>query len=315
MKPKRLILATFLLLFAGTASYGAKYAGDAFSLGAGARGLALGGAIVAGPFDASAPYWNPAGLNSLPGQNIIAMHAEMFGSLLNHDFAAYTRYRGEKKFLSAYGIYFYYLGGGGIKLTDLDPNTGRPFVVREESHSDIIVSGAIAGKLKEQLDWGVSLKFLYRDLATVTGYGVSADLGAVYKPFEYLNFGLTVADLFTGHLGYSNGSSESINPTVKPGILFTDSYKEFRGRLVASGDFKFEGIRQNSQYWMGDISMDLHFGAEISYLEMVFLRAGSDIGRFTGGVGVEIKRVRIDAAYLNDSEFDETIRLSLGYSF
>ncbi len=315
MKLRISIFALSLLLLAGRASFGAKYAGDAFSLGAGARGLALGGAVVAGPFDASAPYWNPAGLNSLPGRNIIAMHAEMFGSLLNHDFAAYTRLRGENKLLSAYGIYFYYLGGGGIKITDIDPNTGRPFIVREESHSDIIVSGAIAGRLTEQLDWGLSLKMLYRDLATVTGYGVSADFGALYKPFEYLNFGLTVADLFTGHLAYSNGSSESITPTVKPGILFTDRFKEFRGRLLASGDFKFDGIRQNSQYWMGDISMDVHFGAEISYLEMVFLRAGSDMGRFTGGVGAEIKRVRFDAAYLNDSEFDETIRLSLGYSF
>jgi hypothetical protein len=243
------------------------------------------------------------------------MHAEMFGSLLNHDFAAYTRYRGEKKFLSAFGFYFYYLGGDGIKLTDFDPTTGRPYIVREESHSDIIVSGALSGKLDDRLDWGVALKFLYRDLATVTGYGISADLGAVYKPFEYLTFGLTAADIFTGPISYSNETTESINPTLKPAFLFTDSYKEFTARLGISGDFKFEGLQHNSQYWMGDVSMDLHLGGEISYLEMIFLRAGSDVGRFTGGIGAEIKRVRFDAAYLNDSEFDETIRVSLGYSF
>ncbi|MCH9032806.1 MAG: hypothetical protein IIB00_11195, partial [candidate division Zixibacteria bacterium] len=40
----------------------AKFAGEAFALGVGARSLALGGATVAGPFDGTAIYWNPAGL-------------------------------------------------------------------------------------------------------------------------------------------------------------------------------------------------------------------------------------------------------------
>ena len=82
-------IVIFLLLFTPQL-YAAKYAGEAFSLGVGGRALALGGAAIAGPFDATAGYWNPAGLASLSGRNISAMHAETFGSLLNHDFVGYV---------------------------------------------------------------------------------------------------------------------------------------------------------------------------------------------------------------------------------
>jgi len=69
----------------------ARYAGDAFSLGVGARSLGLGGATQAGPFDGTAPYWNPAGMNHLLGRQLSAMHAETFGSLLNHDFVSFVK--------------------------------------------------------------------------------------------------------------------------------------------------------------------------------------------------------------------------------
>jgi hypothetical protein len=109
-----------LAISAGSA-WAAKYAGDPFTLGAGARGLALGGAVVAGPFDGTSGYWNPAGMARLDGRYVTAMHAETFGSLLNHDFLSYidARPKPNSKIL-AYGFYLYYLGGGGIKITQLN---------------------------------------------------------------------------------------------------------------------------------------------------------------------------------------------------
>ena len=90
MKYRWIILGLMTLCLISGNSWSAKYAGDAFSLGVGGRGLALGGAVVAGPFDGTAPYWNPAGMNQLEGRIITAMHAETFGSLLNHDFVSYV---------------------------------------------------------------------------------------------------------------------------------------------------------------------------------------------------------------------------------
>ncbi len=148
------LLFVGLILLIGLMTAGetraAKYAGEAFTLGAGARGLALGGAMVAGPIDAGAPYWNPAGMNYLHGRSFSAMHAETFGSLLNHDFIGYVNGRdataGDQGsgLIHASGFYLYYLGGGGIKITDLD-QFGRPYVVREESHGDWLFAGAVSG--------------------------------------------------------------------------------------------------------------------------------------------------------------------------
>jgi hypothetical protein len=48
---------------------------------------------------------------------------------------------------------------------------------------------------------------------------------------------------------------------------------------------------------------------------MVFGRAGFDIGRFTAGGGVDIRNVSVDFAYLHQSEFDDTFRVSAAYRF
>jgi len=304
------------MIFLAAPSFGAKYAGEPFALGVGARALAMGGAAVAGPFDGSAAYWNPAGLNHTTGHSILAMHSETFGSLLNHDFVGYTHYRGDSRFMiKSYGAYFYYLGGGGIKITDLDPVSQRPYVLREESHGDYLLAGALAGKIKNRIDIGVTVKIIYRDLGTLSGYGLTADVGALYQPYDFARIGLVVTDITSGFIRYDVGNTESIIPTVKPGLLLHHTYNDFTGRFAISGDVKFEGIKEAAQYWMGELSLDTHFGWELSYREMVFGRAGFDIGNFTGGVGVDIRRIKIDLAYLHNSDFDETFRISAGYSF
>jgi hypothetical protein len=306
-------LTLAILLFVPV--HAAKYAGDAFSLGVGGRALAMGGATVAGPFDASASYWNPAGLNHVTGHNLIAMHAETFGSLLNHDFVGYACNRSDTGLMvQSYGFYFYYLGGGGIKITDLDPSTLRPYVVREESHGDYLLAGALSGRIRNKIDVGLTVRVIYRDVGTISGYGLTADVGALYQPYDFARVGLVVTDLFSGFIRYSGGNTESVLPTVKPAVLLTRSYQDFTGRFAASGDIKFEGIKQAAQFWVGDVSVDTHFGAEVGYKEMVFGRAGFDWGSFTGGVGVNIRRITIDLAYLHNSDLDETFRISAGFA-
>ncbi len=305
-----------LLLFLIAPVYGAKYAGEPFSLGVGGRGLALGGAVIAGPFDGTAGYWNAAGLNYLSGHNITAMHAETFGSLLNHDFVSYAYNRNESNSMfKSYGFYFYYLGGGGIKITDLDPNSGRPYVLREESHGDYMLGGSLSGKIRNKIDIGMTVRIIIRDIPSADGYGLTADVGALYEPYDFARIGLVVTDITSGFIRYANGTTESILPTVKPGLMLKHVIKDFTGRLVMSGDIKFEGIRYAAQYWTGDISLDTHFGFEGSYREMIFGRLGFDIGNFTGGVGVDINRIKIDLAYLHNPDLDETFRVSAAYSF
>jgi len=321
MKHRWFVIGMLLLWLPFTVSLGAKYAGDAFSLGVGGRGLALGGAVAAGPFDGTAPYWNPAGMNQLDGRLITAMHAETFGSLLNHDFVSYVDARPrEGSVIRRFGFYFYYLGGGGIKITQLN-EFSRPYVVREESHGDFLFSAAMSGKVTDRLDFGLTAKVIYRDLGTESGQGLTLDAGLLYRATTYAQLGLMVTDITTGFIRYSGdtfgegSNTESIYPTVKPGLMLHYTWRDFTGRYLMSGDIKFEDIKYGAQYWSGPLSLDTHFGFEISYRQLGFARAGFDIGRFTAGGGIDVHNVTVDFAYLHHSDLDETFRVSAGYRF
>ncbi len=86
----KIILAAVLVLTFSISS-GAKYAGEFLSVGAGARGLGMGGAFCAVANDATAGYWNPAGLYLIDGQEAQFMHSERFGGIVMYDYLGYGR--------------------------------------------------------------------------------------------------------------------------------------------------------------------------------------------------------------------------------
>ncbi len=79
------LAAAALFLFASPL-HATKYAGEFLKVPAGARAMGMGGAFVAVADDASAVMWNPAGMVLLPYHELLPMHAEQFGSLVNYDF-------------------------------------------------------------------------------------------------------------------------------------------------------------------------------------------------------------------------------------
>src|ERR1700755_701261 len=71
----------------GGAAQFRKYSNEFLNIGAGARGLAMGGAQVASAEDGNAGYWNPAGLvNVIDNPNISFMHAEYFAGIGKYDY-------------------------------------------------------------------------------------------------------------------------------------------------------------------------------------------------------------------------------------
>ena len=205
------------------------------------------------------------------------------------------------------------MGGGGVKLTDLD-QFGRPYVTREVSHGDWLAAAAVAWKLGQKIDFGLTGKIIYRDLVVESGYGLSVDAGILFQAHRMLRFGLTVTDITTGFIRYSD-HTESIYPTVKPGLLIEHTYNDWTGRALASADIKFENIKVGAQYWSGPLSLDAHYGGELDWRGILFGRAGFDIGRFTTGVGFVLNKITFDFAYADHDAFDETYRISAGYQF
>jgi hypothetical protein len=99
MRPKRTIFLCALLLFLSMNSHGAdvefdRVNGSDLIMGIGARAIGMGGAFVAVSDDASAIFWNPAGLTRLPGSQL------HFSAYAPSDFsAAAIIYKPEAAFL------------------------------------------------------------------------------------------------------------------------------------------------------------------------------------------------------------------------
>jgi len=318
MNLRRTFLGLILLLLCLPSSLlGAKYAGEFLSLGVGGKALGMGGAFVAVADDGSAGYWNPAGLFQLKNKELLLMHAETFGSLLDHDFISYVVPQKGADSSFAFGFNLMRLGGDGIKITalpqpDLPPGEdNKPFVVDERSHSDYLLFFSFSKRIRPRLAWGGSVKWLYRDIAGNSAYGLGMDLGIFASLSPSISLGANLVDATTSFLAYDNGTKESIYPTLKAGSRFSHDFKDFVFTLALDSDFRFEGRDYAAQLNVDDFSADLHWGAEISYPEKVALRLGLDQGHFTFGLGLKTTRIGADVAFLNHDELDDTYRISI----
>ncbi|HVO32500.1 MAG TPA: UPF0164 family protein, partial [Elusimicrobiota bacterium] len=92
------------------------------SYGAGARSLAMGAAFVGVADDASATYWNPAGLSQITRKEISLMQATLFADT-TYDF--YSLVFPSKKGGSAWGLSLTQLANSGFERVNaaVDPGT------------------------------------------------------------------------------------------------------------------------------------------------------------------------------------------------
>ena len=316
-------LCAIITILAGfpQAAPAAKYAGEFLRLGLGARGWGMGDAYASLASDATTVYWNPANLASVTNRDIMLMHSETFGSLINYDAVALGLPSARSESPMAVGFALFRLGGGGILRTALATpgqpisDSNRVVAVGTESHSDWALYGGVGRRVGSRFDLGASLKVIYRDLVDVSAVGFGLDLGAAYRPHADWRAALVVYDVTTTLLAYDNGTKESVNPRATLGLSFTPSWQKFTLTLAADGVMEFEGREEAAQVSLGTFSMDLHWGAEIVYRKAVALRGGMSADSPTLGVGLVFGRFRVDGAWRGDDVLDDSYRISLAHSW
>jgi len=310
MGKKVLFLVWWLMFLSFSSSNAAKYAGEFLALGVGAKALGMGGAFVGVANDVTASYWNPSGLCQLDRKQLSLMHAETFGSLLNQDFIAFALPLEETLSNSTIAFSLLRLGGGGIKITGLK-DSSRVILLREESHADYAFLFSYSHPIHSNLFWGANLKLIYRHLVDNSAFGLGADLSFLARPYSFLTLGANLMDITPTLLFYDNGTTETINPTTKFGVGINHEIKDFSLLFASDADVRYEGRKFSAQYWVGDISWDMHYGVEILYRKNLAARLGFDQGDFTAGAGFLIRQFGLDIAFLSHDQLDNTYRISL----
>jgi len=293
-----LTLVGFLLCLTVSAQF-TKYSNEFLNIGAGARGMSMGGAQVASVSDGTAGYWNPAALVSVKDNpQINLMHAEYYAGIGKYDFANLVLpLKDNKRTLGLTLLRF---------AVDDIPNT--IFLVQPDGtvNFDNITTFSSADyafifSLAQQVDlkkgkninFGINAKIIHRvagDFASAWGFGFDAAAQMVGKRWK---LGVIAKDVTTTFNAWSYSLDEQVRqvfyltqndiPTkstelTAPQLILGGSYNFRLGKKVnllaeADLDLTFDG-RRNTVISTNPVSIDPKLGLELSFKDVFFIRGG-----------------------------------------
>jgi len=154
--------------------------GEFLLLGAGARGVALGGAFAALTTDATATYYNPAGLAQIPSRSVmISSYKYVAGTSYAWAGVAFPVGGGSKALGFSLGSFGF--SDQPIYTVDNPDGDGRTYSVRET-----FISATAAQNFSDRFSAGLTFKVINDRLGTARGSAFAIDFGT--------NFHATVGD-------------------------------------------------------------------------------------------------------------------------
>jgi outer membrane protein OmpA-like peptidoglycan-associated protein len=272
--------------------------------GVDARYFGMGGTGAATANDASAAYWNPAGLSLLNGLSITGMYTGGLAFDRNHN------YVGVAYGFDRFALALSWISAGTSDITSVDQG-GVSGDVFDFSENAILLSAAT---ISGPVSLGITGKLVTQDLGTgapssgedsVEGLGI--DLGVQFALTEYVRLGLAVQDLFTQVGDQDNGDVNQIPSNLRVGAAVSPADGLTLGLdLEKERDNENYRLHAGGEYWV-PIGDDFR-GA---------LRLGVDDGEFAGGFGVGVSFFELNYAYVVEPEdfLDENHRFSVNLDF
>ena len=325
---RSLVLSSLAVLALGPVADSAradKYSGEFLKLGVGARALGMGGAFVGLADDASAAYWNPAGLAFIKTNQFLPAHSEEFGGILGYDYYSLVHPLSDREDLA---ISVIRLNLDNIPITDsLHTTTGAGGVVTPiydenrliyTSDNEMALMLSYARRTSARMNVGGNVKLIRQSVADHSSFGIGADLGLTYTPRPDITVGIAVNDITGTFLSWDTGRHETVTPSARIGTALTRSLGAAQMVTVAGDVFlTFDGRRTISQFSSGRIGGEYHIGAEYWYQRTLALRAGFNHGNFTAGAGGRRGRFALDYAFISNSNssLDNTNRVSGSVDF
>lgn len=294
---------------------GAKF----LALPVGPRASGMGEAYVAMADDASAAFWNPAGLAQVEGNEFFVSSTKWPADIQFEAAAVSLNAGGWGKM--AIHILVLHMGDMRVRTAYFPDGTGEMFTA-----SSLAGGISIAKSMTDRFSMGVSLKYIREDYYNVTANGWAIDIGSVYE---------------TGWRGMKIGMSMS---NFGPDIAFDGTYKKWYD-LEEPGEitdfeeysipltFRF-GVTVDVANFAGnnitlvadaihpaDNKEMVNIGAEMAVLGLAKIRVGykmgADEGGLAAGAGIKLPfaNTSADVSYTDFGLLGSVFSMSIGLGF
>ncbi len=286
----------------------------------GARAAGMGKAFSAEGTGIEAIHWNPAGLATLGGSEVLLSHME---NVIDHRVEFLTlAFPGGEWGNFGLSLYLDHLGEAIPEVDDAGEVLGTIGVW------DNFWGISYATPVTDDLDFGANLKLLISKLADVVGYSTAFDVGIRWRPSEQLALALTLrnqgpklqyidayqADPIAGR-AVLGARYEILNDSVNRWIVTGDLYKSTTV-LDQSTDLQWREIK-------GYLGTEFTYLTESANIEALSLRGGyiweRDVrteGRsFSYGIGFEWGSARFDLAVVDDNDLEQKQLFSIAMGF
>ncbi len=267
---------------------------SAFNLGAGARAMAMGNGYTALAEDATAIYYNPAGLPYLSSQEITFLHTVLFEGTV-YDYVAYVY---PYTSIGGFGIAGMRLGTDDIGRRDQYTDLGK------FSSTQMQMLLSYGRRFDHGISAGANLKLANQSIDNYSDYGFGLDLAGRYDLTDHLRAGLVLQDIVGARMKLMN-ERERTPFLIKGGLayLYQLSDKPFSGAVT----FDVEKPEYRS--------VKIRAGLELAHTSGLAVRGGYDRDNFTVGLGIHYQQLTFDYAYKFMDNLMDSHRFSLSFNF
>ncbi len=177
----------------------------------GPRFAAMGGAGIGAVDDASAIYWNPAGLGRVQDSRYAFSHHQWFAGTKDEILHAAL-----PSGAGAFGLGLAYSGEPAIEFWDASNVPGDTF----RTWNGVLAAG-YGLTVARNYHIGAALKGFYQNLYTSDGYGGAVDIGFACRPFRFLRLGALGRNI--GVASYGSGIEQMPTEVGVGGMLAAGS--------------------------------------------------------------------------------------------
>lgn len=288
------------------------------SHGVGARALGMGSAFVAIADDATATYWNPAGLAKINKNGFSTMYSDIFrtgeGSFFSQGLVSYNfiNYIHQIQGIGSLGLSWIRQGIDDIPRTtfiDVDNNgmlgdfqdlngngvkdegehyIDTPTVAEYFSNSDNALLISYAREIHSLISIGGNVKLLSQSIYENSGRGFGLDIGFLLTPYRGIQIGALLLDATGTQIRWDT----SDRPTFTRGrrLRFGAAY-QFTFPSFGKGCFDIDFETDQADLEEGTDSsgsMLMRTGAEYLLFDILALRCGWNGRGFAAGTGLQL---------------------------